>query len=59
MDNMQIILSKISEIMSRRYFIVRNNPEFKARLKCAELVLLAFFRNIKVLKALQSGCVGL
>jgi len=37
MDNKEIILSKISEIMSRRYFIVRKNSEFKSRLKCAGL----------------------
>lgn len=35
MDTKEIILSKIAEIMSRHYFIVRNNSEFKARLKCA------------------------
>ncbi|MDD3393390.1 MAG: hypothetical protein PHG19_01935 [Anaerotignum sp.] len=34
MDTKEIILSKIAEVMSRRYFIMRNNSEFKARLKC-------------------------
>ena len=37
MDNKEIILSKIAAIMSRRYFIARNNSEFKSRLKCVGL----------------------
>ena len=37
MDNKEIILSKISEILSRRGFCIRNNSEFKARLKCVGL----------------------
>ena len=37
MDNREIILSKIAEIMSRRYFIVQKNSEFKARLRCVGL----------------------
>lgn len=32
MDNKEIILSKIAEVMSRKYFIARKNSEFKARL---------------------------
>ena len=37
MDNKEIILSKIAEVMSRKYFIARKNSEFKARLKCVGL----------------------
>ena len=37
MDNREIILAKISEILSRPGFIKRNNSEFKSRLKCAGL----------------------
>lgn len=37
MDSKEIILSKIAEVMSRSYFIVRNNSELKARLKCSGL----------------------
>lgn len=37
MDNREIILSKIAEIVDRRYFIVRGNSEFKSRLKCVGL----------------------
>lgn len=37
MDNKEIILSKISEVLSRRNFLIKNNSEFKARLKCVGL----------------------
>lgn len=37
MDNKEIILSRIAEVISRRYFIIRKNSEFKARLKCVGL----------------------
>ena len=37
MENKEIILSKIAEVMARKYFIVRNNSEFKSRLKCTGL----------------------
>lgn len=37
MDSKEIILSRIAEIMGRRYFIVRSNSEFKSRLKCVGL----------------------
>ncbi|MCM1528060.1 MAG: hypothetical protein NC091_12550 [Bacteroides sp.] len=37
MDNREIILSKIAEVLSRKYFIIRNNSEFKSRLKCVGL----------------------
>lgn len=37
MDNREIILSKIAEVLSRKYFIVRGNSEFKSRLKCVGL----------------------
>ncbi len=37
MDNKEIILSRIAEIMGRRYFIIRSNSEFKARLRCVGL----------------------
>lgn len=37
MDNKEIILSKIAEILSRRYFFIKNNSEFKSRLKCVGL----------------------
>lgn len=47
MDNKEIILSRIAEIMGRRYFIVRRNSEFKARLKCVGLG--EYFENIQVI----------
>lgn len=37
MNDKEIILSKIAEIVSRPGFFVRNNSEFKARLKCVGL----------------------
>jgi hypothetical protein len=37
MDNKEIILSRIAEVLNRPYFLVRNNSEFKARLKCVGL----------------------
>lgn len=37
MDNKEIILSKIAEILSRKGFFVKNNSEFKSRLKCVGL----------------------
>lgn len=37
MDNKEIILSNIAEILSRKYFFVRGNSEFKSRLKCVGL----------------------
>lgn len=37
MDNKEIILSKIAEILSRRYFLKKSNSEFKSRLKCVGL----------------------
>ena len=37
MDNKEIILSKISEILSRRGFFLKSNSEFKSRLKCVGL----------------------
>lgn len=37
MDNKEIILSKIAEILSRRYFFIKSNSEFKSRLKCVGL----------------------
>lgn len=37
MDNKEIILSKISEILSRRGFLKKSNSEFKSRLKCVGL----------------------
>lgn len=37
MDNKEIILSKISEILSRRGFLLKSNSEFKSRLKCVGL----------------------
>ena len=33
MDNREIILSRIAEVMSRKYFVVKNNSTFKSRLK--------------------------
>lgn len=37
MDNREIILSRIAEVMSRKYFVVKNNSTFKSRLKCVGL----------------------
>lgn len=37
MDNKEIILSKIAEIISRKGFFLKNNSEFKSRLKCVGL----------------------
>lgn len=37
MDSKEIILSKISEILSRRGFFIKSNSEFKSRLKCVGL----------------------
>ncbi|MGN7479725.1 hypothetical protein ACTHOQ_18040, partial [Solibacillus silvestris] len=37
MNEKEIILSKIAEIISRRYFFIKSNSEFKARLKCVGL----------------------
>lgn len=37
MDNKEIILSKISEILSRKGFFLKSNSEFKSRLKCVGL----------------------
>ena len=37
MDNKEIILSKISEILSRKGFFFKSNSEFKSRLKCVGL----------------------
>ena len=37
MENKEIILSKISGILSRRGFFLRSNSEFKSRLKCVGL----------------------
>lgn len=37
MDSKEIILSKMAEILSRRGFVLKNNSEFKARLKCVGL----------------------
>lgn len=37
MENKEIILSKISEILSRKGFLLKSNSQFKARLKCVGL----------------------
>ena len=37
MDSKEIILSKRAEILSRRGFVLKNNSEIKARLKCVGL----------------------
>ncbi|URZ16705.1 hypothetical protein [Clostridium felsineum] len=37
MNDKEIILSKISEIISRKGFFIQRNSEFKARLKCVGL----------------------
>lgn len=37
MDNKEIILSRIAEILSRRWFLMTSNSEFKSRLKCIGL----------------------
>jgi hypothetical protein len=37
MDNKEIILSKIADIISRNGFFLKNNSQFKSRLKCVGL----------------------
>lgn len=37
MDNKEIILSRISEIMSRQYFVYKSNSAFKSALRCVGL----------------------
>lgn len=37
MDNKEIILSKIADIISRNGFFIKNNSQFKSRLKCVGL----------------------
>lgn len=37
MNDKEIILSKIAEVVSRPVFFIKNNSEFKARLKCLGL----------------------